>query len=178
MGTYNKQILKDTTKDTIVKFTGIIDAGTTIAQDPANTSVIVKFLSGALDANGNLLAANTARGVYKTSVKKIVYSVSCAAPGVVQVNYRGNTANQVIANLGPGADKIDFEPDNCVIAYDVAANGINTANCGDLFLSSNAVTAGAFTVIVHLRKDNNDFSAGQFADPVAFNQGPAGFPRT
>ena len=34
-------------------------------------------------------------------------------------------------------------------------------------------SADAATIFIDLRKDNRDYDAGQTADPVAFNRGPA-----
>lgn len=164
MATYRKQTIKDTTREAVIKLTGIIDATQPFA-DPANTTIIVSGLSGALDTNNAVapLANSVYRGFYNTQIKKINYVVAAdTLYGVVTLNWRGANSNTIIASL-QGAGTIDFEQMGGLINFN--ADG-KTGNTGDIFVGANGVAAGGYTLIVHLKKDNNDFSAGQERDPA------------
>ncbi len=165
MATYRKQTIKDTNREAVIKLTGIIDGGTLPPADAANTTIIVSGLYGALDTNNAVapLANSVYRGFYNTQIKKINYSVATdALNGTVTLNWKGANSNTLIASL-QGQGTLDFEQMGGLINFN--ADG-KTGNSGDIFVSSNGVVGGGYTFIVHLKKDNNDYSAGQDRDPA------------
>jgi hypothetical protein len=176
MSVFTKQVLKDSTKDTIVKFVGVIDAGGALVPSDPNATIFVSLLNGARDANGNprVLAngavVNTAQNYYETKVRRVYWTLGTAqANGVMQLNWKGANSNSVIINMGSGVgDTMDME--GVTIPFD--ANGVTSANSGDLFLSANGIVNGAYTVIVELRKTGPQYNYGLAMDRNAF--GPEG----
>ena len=55
----------------------------------------------------------------------------------------------------------------------VISNPEANATGNILISTANIGTGNTFTLFVDLRKDSRDYDAGQTADPVAFNRGPA-----
>ena len=165
-----EQKIVDTNKRALLKYVFLSD-GTA----EANTVIIdVSNLSGALNANSQIMSSNVhPKRIYKTKVKRIFGQgkinsyVTLAWSGI---NAPGNVE---ILTLSNGSFDYNFENlgDNAVVPNP----GIADANCnGDIVFSvNNNKLNDAFTVFIDLRKDSEDYSAGQFADPTAFNRGPA-----
>ncbi len=171
MSSFSKQVLKDSTKDTIVLFHGFLDGGAP-STDQLNTTIFVSQLKGALDANGNPrglsngAVVNTANAYYETKVKRVTWSLSASqANGVLQLNWRGSNSNGIIANMASGGDgSLDLE--DMLIPY--SGVGYANANTGEVFLSANGLTNGSYTVLVHLTKTGPQYDYGRAADPDAF----------
>lgn len=168
MATYSKQILKDTTTETIIKFVGIIDAGGQPSSDGANTTLIVSMLRGAYDTNNALrsVTGGAPLAFYGVNVRKIDWSLATIpANSNIQLVWRGSTANSVAVNMAYGPGSFEFDPSAAVISWDAVGTGANT---GELFVSANGVTFGAFTVIITIRKDPRYFDKGYLVDAASF----------
>ena len=77
------------------------------------------------------------------------------------------TSNAEIATIGSGSFDYDFQSmgDGAVIPMS------SDATTGDILFSiNNNKNNDAFTLFLDLRKNNEDFDAGQTADPYAFNR--------
>jgi hypothetical protein len=168
--TIREQKVIDTNKRALLKYVFLSD-GTA----EANTLLVdVSNLSGALNANGQIMSSNVhPKRIYKTKVKRIFGQgkvnsyVTLAWSGI---NATGNTE---IVTFADGGFDFNFESLGDVAV--IGNPGIADANCnGDIVFSINGNRPNdAFTLFIDLRKDSEDYSAGQFADPVAFNRGPA-----
>lgn len=173
MSQFFKQVLKDTTKETIIKFTGYIDAGGVPTSTDPNNVVVVSLLAGARDANGNprVLANgavfNTAANYYETTVQRIYWTLGAVpANGVMQLYWKGNGANSTIFNMGAGVGDT-FDMERTGIPFDPTL-GTGAANCGDVVLTANGITNGSYTVVLHLRKTGTQYNYGLVMDPGAF----------
>jgi hypothetical protein len=114
------------------------------------------------------MTANTnIKGNYRTTIKRIYGQAKANA--YFKILWQGsNTADIITINTGIFDYSFDSMGDGAVIA-----NPETTSN-GNILL--NVVTpssADTLTLFIDLRKDNRDYDAGQTADPVAFNRGPA-----
>lgn len=170
MSTYTKQILKDTTTETTVKFVGVIDAGGQPFSDKPNTTLIMSDLVGALDINGALRSktGNAALQFYNSWIRSINWSLATApANSNIQLVWRGNTTNSVAVNMAYGPGQFNFEDSAAVISFD--APNSNAANSGELFIAANGVVVAAYTVIVNIRKDPKYFDRGALVDKAYFS---------
>ena len=70
----------------------------------------------------------------------------------------------------------DIGPGDFTTLATIPNNAIGTANClGDIGIQTRGMTANcSYTLIFELRKHNEYYSRGQFADPAAFNYKPYG----
>lgn len=160
---YTYQVLKDTTKQTVIKLTG-----TTLSSDESNSArIVANSLFRALDANNNLLVSgNVAKPYYGLTVYRVWYNVAVNDGAYLYLTWSG--ANQVpIITMSEAGE------------YNAAGNWISIKNNntganvrGDIGLYSNNVTSGAYSIIIELHKDNNYYDAGQLVEPNAFNYGP------
>ena len=155
--------LIDTTKRTLAKYILVSD-GT----QNANTVLLdVSTLKFALNANGYIMAPNThPRSTYKTNIRRITGQLA-SANGKVFVQWHGDSNSTIIVT---GSGRFDFDfwsmGDGAVFTNPEA----NTT--GDLLITTAGLAAGdAATILIDVRKDNNDYDAGQTADPYAFNRG-------
>lgn len=168
--TIREQKVIDTNKRALLKYVFLSD-GTA----EANTILVdASMLSGALNANGQIMSSNThPKSIYKTKVKRIFGQGKINSYVTLAWSGINATGNVEILTLSNGSFDYNFENlgDNAVVPNP----GIADANCnGDIVFSvNNNKLNDAFTVFIDLRKDSEDYSAGQFADPTAFNRGPA-----
>jgi hypothetical protein len=168
--TIKEQKVIDTNKRALLKYVFLSD-GTS----EANTLLVdVSSLSGALNANGQIMSSNVhPKRIYKTRVKRIFGQGKVNSYVTLAWSGLGATGNIEIVTFADGGFDYNFENlgDGAVIGNP----GVADANCnGDIVFSINGNRPNdAFTLFIDLRKESDDYSAGQFADPVAFNQGPA-----
>ena len=160
-----QQKLIDTNKRALIKYVVVSD-GT----QEANTVLIdVGSLANSLNANGQILGAGTDRkSNYRTTIKRINGQMRSNA-AFVKLKWNGDS-NSEIVTFGSGNFDYDFQSmgDGAVIVNPEA----NTT--GNVLISTTGLGANeGFTLFIDLRKDSGDFDAGQTADPVAFNRGPA-----
>lgn len=134
----------------------------------ANTVLLdASMLSGALNTNGYIMSSNTnPKSTYRTKIKRVFGMAKLTNSARLQ--WQGDS-NSTIVTFNTGSFDYNFENlgDNAVIA-NPEANAT-----GDILLSGTMASGDIFTLFVDLRKDSEDYNAGQFNDPVAFNQGPA-----
>jgi hypothetical protein len=158
-----EQRLIDNQKRTLVKYVATLDTAA------ANTILLdTSSLRFSLNTNGQVMSANAnIKGNYRTTIKRIYGQAKANA--YFKILWQGsNTADIITINTGNFDYSFDSMGDGAVIA-----NPETTSN-GNILL--NVVTpssADTLTLFIDLRKDNRDYDAGQTADPVAFNRGPA-----
>lgn len=157
----------DTQKRALLKYVIITD-GTT---NEANTILLnAASLNYALNVNNQLLGAGTdKKSVYRTAIKRIFGNLKIG--GNIRLQWQ-NDGNSEIVVLTSGRVDLQFEPmgDGATIA----TTGTNPT--GNVLITTAGVTTNdAGTLFIDIRKDNRDYDAGQSADPVAFNKGPALF---
>lgn len=166
---FTYQTIKDTTEHAVIKLTGKFD-GT--GQEDNHRRISANTLAGALANNGFPVVnaagfiANTALSYYNLSVNRIWYT--CTAPaGDVQLFWHADTAVSLMFLSGNG------EFDGMGSWTTLPNNARGTANCiGDIGIQTRGMAANtSYTIIMELRKDNAQYSRGQFTDPAAFNYG-------
>ena len=160
-----EQRIIDSTKRTLLKYVFISD-GSSVAN---NTLVDVSSLKFALNANGFIMTSNTdIKPSYTTTIKRIFGEAK--SNGYVSLQWAGDANSEIITFMS----KFDY-------GFDTMGEGATISNpesnaTGDILFSVVSPNVGdTFTLFIDLRKDAKDFDAGQTADPVAFNQGPARF---
>lgn len=159
-----QQKLVDNNKRALLKCVFISD-GT----NEANTTLIdVSNLNYALNTNGFIMSANVnQKTTYRTTIKRVFGNIT--SNGNIKLQWHGDTNTEIIA---VGSGRVDYSFDSQGDAAVISNNEANSS--GDILLSTTYAKAGdVFTLIVDLRKDSRDYDAGQTADPVAFNRGPA-----
>jgi hypothetical protein len=165
-----EQKVVDTNKRALLKYVFRSD-GTAVA----NTLLVdASGLSNALNTNGYLLSGETdAKPIYKTTIKRIFGQAKANSYVTLSWFGTGATGNVEIATFTNGNFDYNFEN----MGYDavIPNPGIEDANCnGDIVFTVDGNKANdAFTLFIDLRKDSEDYNAGQLNDPTAFNQGPA-----
>ena len=159
--TIKEQRLIDSNKRTLVKYV-IVSDGT----NEANTRLLdASNLAFSLNANGYIMSSNThAKSNYRTSIKKIKAFAKTA--GSVRLKWEGDSNSDIIA-FGTATVDLNFENDGAVIT-NPEANAT-----GDILISTaNLAVNDAITIFIDLKKNNEDYDAGQTADPYAFNRRP------
>lgn len=154
-----EQKLIDSNKRTLVKYV-ILSDGT----QEANTRLLdASALAFALNATGVISQTNMKTN-YRTTIKKIkAYS---RTSGSIRLKWQGD-ANSEIITFGSGSVDLNFENDGAVIS-NPEANAT-----GDILVSTaNLVFGDAITIFLDLKKNSEDYDAGQTADAYAFNRRP------
>ena len=154
-----EQKLIDSNKRTLVKYV-ILSDGT----QEANTRLLdASSLAFALNATGVISQTDT-KSNYRTTIKKIkAYS---RTSGSIRLKWQGD-ANSEIITFGSASVDLNFENDGAVIS-NPEANAT-----GDILVSTaNLVSGDAITIFIDLKKNSEDYDAGQTADPYAFNRRP------
>jgi hypothetical protein len=103
---------------------------------------------------------------YNTTIKRISGNLA-SANGKVYLQWHGDSNSEIIVT-GAGGFDFDFQSmgDGAVFSNPEANSS------GDILITTFGLVAGdAATILVDLKKDNNDYDAGQTADPYAFNRG-------
>lgn len=159
----NQQRLVDSTKRALSKIVLVSD-GT----NEANTVLIdVSSLNFALNTSGQIMTTNTnPKAKYNTTIKRIFGNFKSAS-GTLRLQWHGAANSEIIA-VGDGSFDYNFEAmvDGGVITNPEANSS------GDILITTTGLASGdVATIIIDQRKDNNDFDAGQTADPYAFNRG-------
>lgn len=158
-----EQRIIDNNKRALLKYVATLD---TAAAN--NLLVNVSTLRFAMNANNMIMVSDTdQKNLYRTTVKRVFGTAKANA--YFRLLWQGaNTAD--IVTIGNGNFDYDFQSmgDGAVISNPDANSN------GDILLT--VVTPSStdmLTLFIDLRKDNRDYDAGQTADPVAFNRGPA-----
>lgn len=151
----------DSNKRTLIKYVFLSD-GTAVANA---TLVDASSLQFALNTNGQIMSSNVnPRSTYNTTIKRIFGSAK--ANSYVALQWEG-ASNTEIVTFGNGSFDYDFQSmgDGAIIPNN------ETNPTGDiLFTVNNNKNFDSFTLFIDLKKDNNDYDAGQTADPYAFNR--------
>jgi hypothetical protein len=155
-----EQKLVDTQKRALIKYVFVGD-GTAVAN---STLIDVSALAYALNANGQILGAGTdPKSNHRTKIKRVFGTAKVG--GLVKLQWKGDSNGEIVTlNTGDFDYNFDAMGDGAVIGNPEA----NTN--GDILYSIETQGSNCnFTLFVDLRKDNNDFDAGQSADSGAFN---------
>lgn len=165
----SEQRLVDSTTRTVIKLTGYGVAPADTANASNALVVDVSTLAFALNANGYIMSSNThPLSYYGVTVKRVWGNFS--GPGLLKLQWRSNSNTDILV-IGQG--NFDF-PQDAAGAGVVITNPNSTSdanNTGDILLSNPGFAANsAYTIFLDLKKDNKYYSAGQHADPTAFNR--------
>jgi hypothetical protein len=171
---YSYQVLKDDTQHVVIKITGKFD-GT--GQEANAVRIQANSFSGALATNGYPVAntqpsgvANTALPYYGLSVHRMWFDCTNSNSADVELYWNAATPQTLMMLSG-------------VAEYDGNGNWITIPNPtigtsgakGDIGIATRGMVANnSYTIIMELRKHNEYYSRGQFADPAAFNYKPYG----
>lgn len=155
------QRIIDSNKRTLIKYVFLSD-GTAVAN---STLVDASSLQFALNTNGYIMSSNVdPKTNYRTTIKRIFGNAKVNS--YITLQWAG-TSNAEIATIGSGSFDYDFQSmgDGAVIPMET------DATTGDILFSVNGNKVNdSFTLFLDLRKNNEDFDAGQTADPYAFNK--------
>jgi len=157
-----KQRLADTNKRVLTKVVLISDS-----TNEANSVLIdVSTLNFALNANGYIMVSGTdPKSKYNTTIKNISGNLK-SNNGTLRLQWEGDSNSEIIA-IGSGRFDFDFEG----MTAGGAIDNPEANSSGDILITTTGLVAGdVATIIIDQRKDNNDFDAGQTADPYAFNR--------
>ena len=131
----------------------------------ASSSFSFSSLAFALNTNGYIMSSNVdPKTSYRTTIKRIFGNAKVNS--YITIQWAG-TSNAEIVTIGSGSFDYDFQSmgDGAIIPME------SDATTGDILLSiNNNKNNDAFTLFIDLRKNNEDFDAGQTADPYAFNK--------
>lgn len=154
-----EQKLIDGNKRALIKYVILSDG----SQESNTRLVDASSLAFALNANG-VISQTDLKSNYRTTIKKIkAYSKNA---GSVRLKWEGD-ANSEIITFGSTTVDFNFENDGAVIS-NPEANAT-----GDILISTVGMTAGdTVTIFLDLKKNSEDYDAGQTADPYAFNRRP------
>ncbi len=159
--TLKGQRIIDGNKRTLIKYVFLSD-GTAVAN---STLVDASTLAFALNTNGYIMSSNVdPKTSYRTTIKRIFGNAKVNS--YITLQWAG-TSNTEIVTIGSGSFDYDFQSmgDGAIIPME------SDATTGDILLSiNNNKNNDAFTLFIDLRKNNEDFDAGQTADPYAFNK--------
>lgn len=159
--TIREQRLIDSNKRALIKYV-ILSDGT---QESNTVLMDASTLAFSLNANGYIMTSNThPKSNYKTTVRKIkAYS---RTSGSIRLKWHGD-ANSEIITFGSASVDFNFENDGAVI-WNPEANAT-----GDILISTANVAFGdTVTLFLDIKKNSEDYDAGQTADPYAFNRRP------
>lgn len=157
--TIREQRLIDSNKRALIKYIILSDGS-----QEANTRLVdASNLALALNANGFIMSSNThPKSNYRTTVKKI--KTYGRTSGSVRLKWEGDANSEIIV-FGSGSVDFTFENDGAVIT-NPEANAT-----GDILVSTaNLAFGDAITIFIDLKKNSEDYDAGQTADPYAFNR--------
>lgn len=156
-----EQKLIDTNKRALLKYV-ILSDGT---QESNTVLVDASSLALALNANGYIMSSNVhPKSNYRTTLRKLkAYSKNT---GSVRLKWHGD-ANSEIVTFGSTSVDMNFENDGAVI-WNPEANAT-----GDILISTVGMADGdTVTIFLDLKKNSEDYDAGQTADAYAFNRRP------
>lgn len=155
------QRIIDGNKRALIKYVFLSD-GTAVANA---TLVDASSLAFSLNANGYIMSSNThPKSSYRTTIKRIFGNAKVNS--YVTLQWAGSSNNEILI-ITNGSFDYDFQSmgDGAVVPID------DTNATGDILFTINGNKPNdAFTIFLDLRKNNEDFDAGQTADPYAFNR--------
>jgi hypothetical protein len=133
----------------------------------------VSTLAFALNANSQVMSSNThPRGSYSVDVQRI-YGFNRSNNYIsIMFEGQGSLGNSEIAVIPSGNFDIGGDTHMSIGPYSLKNPQPETSNGDILFNVVMPNEHDTFTIFIDCKKDNNDYDAGQTADPVAFNRGP------
>jgi hypothetical protein len=154
-----EQKLIDSNKRALIKYVILSDG----SQESNTRLVDASSLAFALNTTG-VISQTDLKSNYRTTIKKIkAYSKTT---GSIRLKWEGD-ANSEIITFGSASVDLNFENDGAVIS-NPEANAT-----GDILVSTLGMSAGdTVTIFLDLKKNSEDYDAGQTADPYAFNRRP------
>lgn len=160
MSIISSQIIKNTTKEFVIKFT----TSFTDTINENSTKIDASLIPGALNTNNTLLyAGGTKLPYYGLTIKHIWYNTSFTNNKYINLYWDGLTPQNII-NINNKYGEYNLEA-----TLPVINNNAITPN-GNIGLQTVNVANGDFyTIILELHKNNEHYHAGQFNDPGAFN---------
>ena len=169
---YTTQKLVDSQDKAVIKLTARFDG---VEGDEDQTKIDVSQLAYALNANGYIMSSDTdQKSTYRVSVTDIFYDLNISS-GYLAIQWNGSDAdpntNTDMIVLHSGQHSMLFSDTR----YPAVIENPSTANTnGDIiFKTVNSSANDSYSVILMLKKNHEDYDKGQYADPVAFNKGPA-----
>ena len=154
-----EQKLIDSNKRALIKYVILSDG----SQESNTRLVDASSLAFALNATGVISQTNP-KSTYRTTIKKIkAYSKTA---GSIRLKWEGD-ANSEIITFGTASVDLNFENDGAVI-QNPEANATGDILVTTLGMASNDTV----TIFLDLKKNSEDYDAGQTADPYAFNRRP------
>ena len=158
-----EQRLIDSNKRALIKYVMTLDTAV------ANTVLVnASTLSLALNTNGYIMTSNTnPKSQYRTTIKRVFGNAKANA--YIKLQWQGATNSEIIT-ISSG--NFDYSFDNMGDGATIS-NPEASSNGQILMTVVTPSSADAATIFLDLRKDARDYDAGQTADPVAFNRGPA-----
>lgn len=163
--TIKEHKIVDNNRRALLKYVLKSDGTTNVANTVLVNTANLRF---ALNTTGQIMTGGVNRlGNYKTTIKRVTGQGKIG--GYIALQWQGDS-NSEIVTLGTGRVDYDFQSmgDGATIA------NIEANSNGQILITTVGAAAGdAYTFFVDLRKDASTYDAGQSADPVAFNQGPA-----
>lgn len=159
-----EQKIIDNNKRALIKYVGILDTAA------ANVVLVnASQLNFALNANGYIMQSGVhPKTTYRTTIRRIFGNAKANA--YVKLVWQGANTYDIVT-ISSGNFNYSFED---VGGAGAVISNPDTASNGNILLTVvTPSSADALTLFVDLRKDARDYDAGQTADPVAFNRGPA-----
>jgi len=145
----------------VIRFDGTATANTLLV-NAAN-------LAFSLNATGQIMTSNTnPKSTYHTTIKRIFGQGQFKSGYSVALGWQSD-ANTDIVTIGSGWFDYNFDPQGLSAIIPIPNNTGNTT--GNIVISGvgSIAASDAVTIFIDLKKDNKDYSAGQTADPAAFN---------
>jgi hypothetical protein len=169
--TIEEQKLIDTQKRALLKYVFVGDG----TEETDLTLIDASNLAFSLNANGQVMSSNThSKTRYRTAINRIWGTAGItAAGGYITLDWNNTPeSNNLIVAIKNGAFDFNFVGDGAPGGV-IRNPNTDAANAsGDIQLTTVGTSAGdVFTLFVDLKKDNQDYDAGQTADPHAFNIG-------
>jgi hypothetical protein len=167
MAEFTYHVMKDTTERAVIKLTGKFD-GT--GQESNTVRIQANTLYGALNANttpGLLSQGGESKPYYDLQIVRAW--INCSNPNTADVELFWNADTKKTILMASGSHEYDAAGNWITISN----NARGTANCkGDIGITTRGMAANnSYSIILEIRKNNNDYQRGQFNDPAAFNYG-------
>jgi hypothetical protein len=158
MSIFTSQLIKDTTKDAIFKFTATF---TDTTNENTSNKIDASLLSNALSTDNHL--TGTKLPFYNFTIKRIWFNTSLINNKNIELYWAGSTPSTLLfINTSSGEYNLEA-------SYPTIPNDALSPN-GNIGIRTSGVTNSDFySIIIELHKDNSYYHAGQFFDPGAFN---------
>ena len=152
---YSNQVISDSSKRTVIKLTGKLDAN----GESANTKIIGKSLPGALAVDANNLVLATAPGAvarsnYRYSIARIIGDVFIPN-GYVELLWDGANSQ---TSIWIASQSGDF---NMMDNLGVITNTANGSNGNVIVNTAGAGANNSYSLLIEIHKDPRDFNQGQ-----------------